>query len=406
MPEIKPYTINVPQAKIDRLKQKLALADFPDEVTDETPWVRGPPVAEVKRLATYWANGFDWRKAEAKFNQLPQYTTEITVDNFGSFDVHFIHQRSQVPNAIPLVFVHGWPGSFLEATKVLPLLVQGGKDFPAFHVVALSLIDFGFSAVSGKKGFSLLQHAETAHKLMLRLGYPEYVVQGGDLGYGIARLLAAKYPSHVRAHHVNMAIPKEPTKETHPELYEEVQKHTLTDREKAGLERFQWFRQEGSGYFMIQSTKPQTIGYTITDSPVGLLAWIYEKLHDWSDHTNYAWTDDEVLTWVSIYHFSRPGAAASQRIYYEQGHGRTNFLDVNSDYINVPLGLSLPPKELTPLPLLWNKTLGPIVFQRVWEIGGHFAAYEQPDALVRDLREMFGKGGGAYGVVKAHDGYE
>ncbi|RMD40934.1 hypothetical protein DV735_g4184, partial [Chaetothyriales sp. CBS 134920] len=406
MPEIKPYKIDVPQAKIDRLKQKLALADFPDEVADEEPWVRGPPLADIKRLAAYWADGFDWRKAEAKLNQYPHYTTEIPIDNFGAFDVHFIHQRSHVPNAIPLIFIHGWPGSFIEATKILPLLVQGGKDFPAFHVVALSLIDFGFSAVSGKKGFSSFQHAETAHKLMLRLGYTEYVAQGGDLGYAISRAMASKYPSNVRAHHVNMSIPKEPTKESHPELYEEVQKHTPTDAEKARVERGQHFWKEGAGYFAIQSTRPQTIGYNITDSPVGLLAWIYEKLHDWSDHDNYAWTDDEILTWISIYHFSRPGAAASQRIYYEQRHGTVNFFDKSAEYIDVPLGLSLPPKEIVSVPVLWNKTMGPIVFERVWKVGGHFAAYEQPEELVRDLREMFGKDGGAYGLVKAHDGFE
>ena len=206
MAEIKPFRIAVPDEKIYRLKQKLALADFPDEVSDEQPWVRGAPLSDIKRLASYWYDGYDWRKAEAKLNELPHYMTEVSIDNFGTYDFHFIHQRSSVKNAIPLLFSHGWPGSFIEVVKILPLLVQGGKDYPAFHVVAPSLIDFGFSSVSGRKGFQVDQHAESCHKLMLQLGYDKYVVQGGDLGYGVARLMAEYYPRHVKATHINVSI--------------------------------------------------------------------------------------------------------------------------------------------------------------------------------------------------------
>jgi len=150
--DIRPYTIHVPDAKIQRLKQKLAVFDLPDEVPDVEPWSRGAPLADIQRLARYWADGFDWRKAEARLNkQLTQFTTEIDVDNYGTYDVHFVHQRSSHNNAIPLLFVHGWPGSFIEVTKILPLLVGGdGKDQPAFHVVVPSLVDFGFSSPSLK----------------------------------------------------------------------------------------------------------------------------------------------------------------------------------------------------------------------------------------------------------------
>ena len=174
MSGIQPFKIAVSDDKIQRLKQKLALADFPTEVVDEKAWVRGSPLSDVKRLAERWANGYDWRAAEAELNELPQFTTKITIDNFDTYDVHFIHQKSNVKNAIPLVFAHGWPGSFIEVTKILPELVKGGKDFPAFHVVAPSLIDFGFSAAAMKKGFNCDHHAETCHKLMLKLGYNEY----------------------------------------------------------------------------------------------------------------------------------------------------------------------------------------------------------------------------------------
>lgn len=150
MSSITPFKIAVPDDKIKRLKQKLALTDFPDEAADAEPWSHGSPLSDIKRLALYWEKGFDWRAVEAKLNELPQYIAKIGVDNYDTYDVHFIHQPSTVQNAIPLLFVHGWPGSFIEVTKILPELVRGGKDFPAFHVVAPSLIDFGFSSASKK----------------------------------------------------------------------------------------------------------------------------------------------------------------------------------------------------------------------------------------------------------------
>ena len=148
MSSITPFKINIADDKLKRLKQKLELTDFPDEVTDVDPWSRGSPLSDIKSLTLYWANEFDWRKAEAKLNELPQYTAKIEIDGYDTYEVHFIHQPSTVKNAIPLLFVHGWPGSFIEVTKILPELIKGGKDFPAFHVVAPSLIDFGFSSAS------------------------------------------------------------------------------------------------------------------------------------------------------------------------------------------------------------------------------------------------------------------
>lgn len=174
MADIKSFQIAIPEERINRLKQKLALTDFCDEVEDETPWVRGPPLADIKRLANYWATGYNWRQHEAELNKLPHFMTKIDIDNYGTYDVHFIHARSSVKNAIPLLFSHGWPGSFIEVVKMLPELTKGGKDHPAFHVVAPSLIDFGFSAGAKKKGFNTDQYAEQCHKLMLKLGYNEY----------------------------------------------------------------------------------------------------------------------------------------------------------------------------------------------------------------------------------------
>lgn len=182
--------------------------------------------------------------------------------------------------------------------------------------------------------------------------------------------------------------------------------HAIThysDRDKKGLERTQWFTSEGNGYSKEQSTKPQTLGYSLADSPIGLLAWIYEKLHDWTDA--YPWTDDEILTWISIYWFSRAGPAASTRIYYEVAQDPA-FRDQLKQYVaNVPLGLAYFPKELHVFPKTWGRTLGPVVYESDNESGGHFGAWERPNVIVDDLRKMFGKKGGAYGVVRGRDGY-
>jgi hypothetical protein len=236
------------------------------------------------------------------------------------------------------------------------------------------------------------------------------VVQGGDLGYFVCRFLARLYPGSVKAQHVNMCHPPEVTATSNPALWAEFQLNPLTEYEKAGLARSRWFREEGFGYNLLQCTRPQTAGYAITANPVGLLAWIYEKLHEWTD--GYPWTDDEALTWISIYYFSTAGAAASQRIYYEMSHRTSKdgvpqqeaYLEVQK-YVDVPLGYSRFPREIVLLPKVWVKAMGPVVFIKDHSSGGHFAAWERPDELVDDIRTMFGKNGGAYGVVPGNTGF-
>ncbi len=231
------------------------------------------------------------------------------------------------------------------------------------------------------------------------------VVQGGDLGYAIARFLALKYgPEHCKAHYITNAAPAEPTLESFPELYAKVKVTPLSESELAGLARSQWFNIEGNGYYKQQSTKPQTISYSMADSPVGLLAWIYEKLHDWTD--NYPWTDDEVLTWASIYYFSTAGPAAGNSIYYANEHRDPPMFPATQAYIDVPVGIARFPKDLILLPKLWHHTLGPVVLQSEHEKGGHFAVWERPDAVVEDLRQMFGRRGGAFGCVDGKSGFE
>ncbi|CAG9989507.1 unnamed protein product [Clonostachys byssicola] len=408
MPSITTFTIDVPEARLQRLKQKLELTDFPDEVTDLTPddaWSRGVPLSEMKRLVRYWHAEFNWRAVETSLNKLPQFSTEAGIEGFGNYQIHFIHQRSHVTNAIPLLFLHGWPGSFIEVTKILPLLVQGSDSFPAFHVVAPSLMDFGFSSGSKKKSFYMEQHAELCHKLMLSLGYDEYVIQAGDLGCLVARLLASKYGrAHCKALHTNSAFPAEPTASFHPKLYEKVKATPLSDDEIAGLGRTAKFGTDGNGYYKQLSTRDQTIAYSLADSPVGLLAWLYEKLHDWSD--NYPWTDDEILTWVSIYYFSSAGAGASGRAYYALEHSDPPAFAASQRYVDVPLGIARFAGDTVLLPKLWSQTLGPVVYESEYSKGGHFAAWERPEDIVKDLRAMFGKGGVAGGCVTGKSGFD
>ncbi|KAL0575910.1 hypothetical protein V5O48_006056 [Marasmius crinis-equi] len=385
------YKISIPEESLNFLRQKLESTRLPDEIED-AGWDYGVPLGDIKRLVAHWKDGYDWRKHEKALNdELPQYTRDIEVDGFGVLNVHYVHKQSEAKNAIPLLFVHGWPGSFLEVRKILPLLVSGS---PSFHVVAVGQPGYGFSEAPKKKGFTVPQYAELGHKLMLSLGYNEYVSQGGDWGHFVTRAISSVYgPTHAKAWHTNVHFGNPPESEP-AEGY--------TDAEKAGLARMKWFQEKGTGYMQEHNTQPQTIGYSLADSPVGLLAWIYEKLVNWTD--SYPWDDDEVLTWISIYWFSRAGPTASIRNYYEfaQKGGRPWFLKTYPT--TIPIGHSCFPKELFVPPRSWVKENN-LVFESRHDSGGHFAAHEKPVELVDDLRKMFGKDGPAFGVVPGKDGY-
>ena len=412
MADINPFTISIPDSSLSDLYTRLSLARFPDEL-DDAQWDYGSPLADIKRLTTYWKDTFDWRAAEKKLNHLPHFTTPITVSGFTpALQIHFLHQISPNKNAIPLLFVHGWPGSFLEATKILHPLSHppAGSDHPAFHVVAPSLPNYGFSSGPKQKGFALAQYAEVCHNLMHKLGYTNYVTQGGDWGYYITRTMSLLFWDSCKATHTNFDQGEAPSLMTHPTLALQHMMTPYTSSEKAGLARTNWFLSESSGYRAQQATKPQTLGYSLTDSPIGLLAWIYEKLHDWTD--DYPWTDDELCTWISIYWFSTAGPAASLRIYYESTHENDNpatrvTRDRTRQYIGkgVKLGLTHAPRELRVLPRAWTHTQGEVVFDKGHSRGGHFFAWECPDELVGDVREMFGRNGGAGGVIKGREGY-
>ncbi|KAG4430221.1 hypothetical protein IFR05_014292 [Cadophora sp. M221] len=412
MSPITPFTIDIEESKLHRLRQKLDLTDFPPEL-DQAGSTYGAPLSDVTRLVKHWKHGFDWRTQEAKLNELPQFTTNITVNGFGELNIHFVHQRSDVANAIPLLFIHGWPGSFIEVTNLLPLL-RGSQDEPAFHVVAPSLPNFGFSSRVSKKGFGISQYAEACNKLMLALGYDQYVVQGGDWGSIILRALGHYHSDHARALHTNMVLAGFPKPLNAPfRFVYSLTKHALsgflptyTTSESESLARaIDWRFGSGRGYFAQMATKPQTIGYSLADSPVGLLAWIYEKLMAWTD--DYPWTDDEILTWVSIYYFSTAGPSAASFIYFESQASNRDMdsTDKLQAYVDLPIGLAYFPKEIANMPRMWAEGLGKVIHVSESSKGGHFAALERPDVISDDLKTMFGKGGKAFGVVDGKSGY-
>ncbi|KJA21379.1 hypothetical protein HYPSUDRAFT_42017 [Hypholoma sublateritium FD-334 SS-4] len=403
-----PFKLAIPDATIDLLRQKLSLAVLPDEL-EEAGWDYGVPLADIRRLVARWKDGYNWRNHEAQINdELPQFTRDIAIDGFGVLNVHYVHKRSDVVDAIPLLFVHGWPGSFLEVRKILPLLLQSSPEHPSFHVVALSLPGYGFSEAPKKRGFSLPQFAEVGNKLMLSLGYNEYVTQGGDWGHMITQRMATEYgPKHSKGMRSNLPIGPVPHPTKAPLLLLSHLLFGYSKDEQEGLERSQRQATIGGGYAAEQSTQPQTLGYGLADSPVGLLAWIYEKLVRWTD--DYPWTDDEVLTWISIFWFSRAGPAASIRIYFEVAKSAPG--EVLSDMFTVdqtsavPMGYSFFPKELVRLPRRWLKARNLVFQSELHERGGHFAAHEVPELLVGDVRRMFGRGGPAFGVVPGKTGY-
>ncbi|KAI9436107.1 alpha/beta-hydrolase [Lactarius psammicola] len=399
MNDEEPFKITVPDDALALLNRKLDDTRLPDEV-NAAEWAYGVPLADIRRLASRWKDGYDWRTHESELNTLPMFTRTIAVDGFGELSVHYVHKQSDAKGAIPLLFIHG-PGSFLEVTKILPLLTAVSDDHPSFHVVAPSLPGYGWSEGVLEKGFRAKHYAELFNKLMISLGYTEYVTQGGDLGHMLTLTAASKYgPKHVKASHTNLPICEAPKFFKNPIVVLKCLITSFRSRDREAAAASQSFFKNGMGYHVEQSTKPQTIGFSLADSPVGLLAWIYEKLVAWSDA--YPWTDDEVLTWVSIYWFSRAGPAASVRIYYE--------LSLSGEIISfpkttVPVGLSIFPKEPVRSPKALLRAKGRVVFESEHEVGGHFAAYEQPEALVGDLRKMFGESGPAAGVVPGCNGY-
>ena len=370
---IRPFRIAVPDDDLADLHRRLNNTRWPDaELVSD--WSQGTPLSWVKDMCTYWADGYNWRDREALLNRFDQYIT--TIDDL---DVHFIHQRSPHSNAKPIIITHGWPGSIVEFHKVIDPLVDppkfGGSADDAFHVVCPSLPGFGFSGKPTSTGWGVERIAAAWATLMGRLGYDRYFAQGGDWGSAVTTNIGAHDPEHCTAIHITLAMGSRPIVDGEP-----------TEAEQRALKGAEYYQAWDSGYSKQQSTRPQTVGYGLADSPSGQAAWILEKFWAWTDcdgHPENVLTRDELLDNVMMY-WATNSATSSARIYWESfGRGRRAI-------VNVPVGVACYPKEIVAPVRKWMAPNFPnIVHWSEQQRGGHFAAFEQPELFVADVRECF-----------------
>jgi pimeloyl-ACP methyl ester carboxylesterase len=374
---ISAFTIGVPDAVLADLKERLARTRFPGEIAG-SGWDYGTNLGYLRELVTYWRERFDWRAAERRLNQFEQFTTRID-----GVDIHFIHQRSKNPDALPLAVTHGWPGSVVEFTKIIgPLtdpVAHGGSAADSFHVVAMSIPGFGFSGKPVERGYGPERIAGILSTLMARLGYTKYGLQGGDWGSSISRFAAINDASHVAGLHLNFCLAGPPPGVKDPN--EGVPPAEL-ERMRARSAFFDTER----GYFLEQSTKPQTVGYGLDDSPAGLAAWIVEKFRSWSDSdgdVEKVFTRDELLTNITLYWVTQ-SATSSARIYYENQRAKPP-----QRRVEVPTACAVFPKEISIAPRRWVEASYNVTRWTEMPRGGHFAALEEPGLLVEDLRAFF-----------------
>ena len=376
---MQPFRIEIPQAALDDLYDRLDRTRWPTELPG-VGWERGVPIAYLRTLVDYWRTGYDWRAVEARINRFPQYTTDIDGAN-----VHFLHVRSPEPQALPLILTHGWPGSVAEFLDVLDPLADprahGGDPATAFHLVLPSLPGYGFSGPTPEPGWDVVRVAEAWAELMSRLGYDRYLAQGGDLGSMVSIILGEMDPEHVAGVHVNLLLAM-PTGDDPDELT------GLGDADRDRIALLSRFRADLSGYMKVHSTRPQTLAYALTDSPVGQLAWMAEKFHEWTDTAGVS--RDMVLTNVMIYWLTAT-AGPSAQIYYESAP----FLPIADAPPTaraasaLPLGVAVFPKDvLLPVRRFAERDFKNIVHWSEFDRGGHFPALEQPDMFVADLREF------------------
>jgi epoxide hydrolase len=371
--DVQPFHIDIPQADVDDLRARLARTRWPDQLAG-VGWDYGIPLDYVRDLAGYWRTGYDWRLHERRLNGFPQFTTTIDGQR-----VHFLHVRSPEPGALPLIMTHGWPGSVVEFIGVIGPLTDprayGGDPADAFHLVVPSIPGYGFSGPTHEPGWNVHRIALAWDALMTRVGYPRYGAQGGDWGSSISRELGVVAPEHVIGVHLTMLFPQG-----------QLDQPDLTEVEKARLERLQRFRTTGSGYGLIQSTRPQTLAYALTDSPAGQLAWITEKFGEWidGDLPDDAIDRDQLLTNVSVYWFTGT-AGSSARLYFESARSR-GWAQAPS---SAPTGVAVFPAEIAPPIRRFAELSNAIVHWTEFDRGGHFAAMEQPDLLVADVRQFF-----------------
>jgi len=373
---IDPFRIDVEDSLLEDLRDRLARTRFPDQI-DGTGWEYGVPIDYLRELVEYWRHDYDWRAQEALLNSFGHFRTRIDDQS-----IHFLHATSAHAEALPLLITHGWPGSIVEFLDVIPRLTDpeafGGQASDAFHVVAPSLPGYGWSEPPRTPGWDEHRIAHAFIALMSRLGYSRYGAQGGDWGAQVTTRIGALDPEHCAAIHLNMALGVPPDGDA-----------TLTDEEQADLNAMRLFVKEESGYANEQGTKPQTLGVGLNDSPAGLLAWVVEKFRAWSDchgHPENCFTRDQMLTNVMLY-WATQTSASSARLYWESRHSEMSARSL--PFVDVPTGVARYPGEILRWPRSWVERQYNVVHWAPMPRGGHFAAMEQPDLFVEDLRTFF-----------------
>jgi pimeloyl-ACP methyl ester carboxylesterase len=365
--DIRPFRVEVSEAVLDDLRDRLARTRWPDQIPG-SGWDYGTDLAYLQDLCGYWETKFDWREQEDRFNRWPHFLTDIDGQQ-----IHFIHAKSDDPDALPLIMSHGWPGSVSEFLDVIEPLRE------SFHVVVPSLPGYGWSGPTTQPGWDVKRVAQAWAALMARLGYDRYGAQGGDWGAMISAQLAALDPEHVIGLHSNMLLA----------FPEDASGITLTDEETADLAAAGAFMQTGSAYQEIQGKNPQTLGYGLTDSPAGLAGWIVEKFRAWTDNNGSpedAVSRDQLLTNITVYWVTKT-INSSIRLYCESQ--RSARFGPVGEYIGVPTAAAVFPKEMFRIPRAYAESRFNLVRYNRFDRGGHFAALEEPDLLVDDIREFF-----------------
>jgi pimeloyl-ACP methyl ester carboxylesterase len=383
--EIRPFHVEIPEEELAEMRRRIAATRWPSKelVADRS---QGVQLATLQKLARYWATDYDWRKAEAKLNSLPQFTTEID-----GVEIHFIHVRSQHEGALPLIMTHGWPGSVIELLEVVGPLTDptahGGRAEDAFDLVLPSLPGYGFSGEPTEVGWDPGRVAQAWAELMRSLGYTRYVAQGGDVGASVTDAMGRQAPAGLLGIHMNLLV----TVLAGPQPAE-------SEQERAAADALATFRASGFGYFLEQATRPQTIGYALLDSPVALAAWMLDHDTDSYEKISRAFVDgqpagnltrDHIVDNVTLYWLTGSGASAA-RSYWESGRAAALAAGQAPPEVSLPVGFTTFPGEIWRSPRSWVEHSYPnVIYFNEADKGGHFAAWEEPDLFSAEVRAAF-----------------
>ena len=372
---IKKIKIEIDQPFLDDLKAKLKLTRWPDEI-ENSGWTYGASLSYMKELTDYWVNYFDWRKTESEINKYGNFIAQID-----GYNIHFLHIKGKGEKSVPIILTHGWPSSFLEMLKIIPLLTE--NENTSFDLVIPSMMGYGFSQKITQPGCNVTFMAELWHKLMTELGYEKYGVHGGDFGAGVSTALAMKYPENVTGLHINY-IPG-----NYVPVLEENEEFTKEENDYLDAEE-EWYSREG-GYSLEQNTKPLTLAYSLNDSPVGLCAWIVEKMYGWAECNGYigsVFSKDELLSNVTLYWITET-IHSSVRLYNE--NSKNPLIIGKESYIKIPVGIAHFRHESPFPPRKFIERGFNIQHWSDFPSGGHFPAIEKPELLAEDIRTFFSK---------------